>query len=116
MTVPSDKQHRHDSCAVFSTYLILSMINLLPAGNCLAYISFFLLYWQVAKVHRFYSFVNRITIFWRISRLGEEIKMLCCAVFNRNPFAATNIYDNNLNHVVIKNHPLHSERLILPCP
>ncbi|WP_276501100.1 hypothetical protein [Terrimonas pollutisoli] len=78
------------------------MINLLPAGNCLAYISSFLLYWQVTKVHRFYSFANRITLFWRISRLGEEIKMLCCAVFTRNPFAATNTYDNNLNHVVIK--------------
>lgn len=78
------------------------MINLLPAGNCLAYISSFLLYRQVTKVHRFYSLVNRITIFRRISTLSEEIKLLCCAVSDRNPFAATNIYDNNLNPVVIK--------------
>ena len=77
------------------------MINLLPAGFCHAYILRSPTSRQEAEVYLF-RFLHRFAILLRISRLCDDKKILPCAISIRNPFAATNTYDNNRNFVVIK--------------
>lgn len=70
------------------------MINLLPAGFCHAYILRSPTSQQETKVYLF-RFLHRFTISLRISRFCDDRKILPGAISIRNPFAATNTYDNN---------------------
>ncbi|MFC0775172.1 hypothetical protein [Terrimonas alba] len=77
------------------------MINLLSAGFCHAYILRSPISQQEAKVYLF-RFLHRLPISLRMPRLCDDKKILPGAISIRNPFAATNTYDNNRNFVVIK--------------